>query len=54
VRKKSALRPDTTLAPAGEPEEEIYAWSLPSCCLRSLKEAVLADAGERRHLELEC
>ena len=24
MRKKSALRPDTTLAPAGEPEEEIY------------------------------
>ena len=54
MRKKSALRPDTTLAPAGEPEEEIYAWSLPACCLRSLKEAVLADAGERRHLELGC
>jgi len=54
VKKKSALRPDTTLAPAGEPEEEIYAWSLPACCLRSLKEAVLADARERRQLELGC
>lgn len=52
--KKSALRPDTTLAPVGEPEEEIYVWSLPACCLRSLKEAALAEWGERRHLELEC
>ena len=54
MRKKSALRPDTTLAPVGEPEEEIYAWSLPACCLRSLKEAALAEAGERRRLELGC
>ncbi len=54
MRKKSALRPDTTLAPAGEPEKEIYVWSLPACCLRSLKEAALAEAGERRRLELEC
>lgn len=53
-RKKSALRPDTTLAPAGEVHEEIYVWSLPACCLRSLKEAVLAERSERRHLELGC
>lgn len=52
--KKSALRPDTTLALVGETEEEIYAWSLPACCLRSLKEAALAEAGERRLLELGC
>ncbi len=54
MRKKSALRPDTTLAQAGEPEKEIYVWSLPACCLRSFKEAALARAGERRRLELEC
>jgi len=54
VRKKSALRPDTTLAPVDEPEKEIYVWSLPTCCLRSFKEAALARAGERRRLELEC
>lgn len=53
-KKKSALRPDTTLAPVGEAEEEIYVWSLPSCCLRSLKEAALAETGERRLLELGC
>jgi hypothetical protein len=54
VRKKGALRPDTTLAPAGRPEEEIYVSSLPTCCLRSFKEAALADAGGRRRLELGC
>ena len=54
MRKKSALRPDTTLAPVGEAEKEIYAWSLLACCLRSFKEAALAEAGERRRLELEC
>ena len=54
MRKKSALRPDATLAPADEPEEEIYAWTLPACCLRSFKEAALAEAGERRRLSLEC
>jgi hypothetical protein len=54
VRKKSALRPDTALAPTGEPEKEIYAWALPACCLRSFKEAALAETGERRRLELEC
>ncbi len=54
MRKKSALRPDTTLARVEEPEREIYVWSLPACCLRSFKEAALADAGERRRLELGC
>ena len=54
MRKKSALRPDTTLAPVGEPEKEIYVWSLPACCLRSFKEAALTQAGERRRLELGC
>jgi hypothetical protein len=54
VRKKNVLRPDTTLVPVDEPEKEIYAWSLPACCLRSFKEAVLADAGDRRLLELWC
>lgn len=51
---RSALRPDTALVPAGEPEKEIYVWSLPGCCLRSLKEAALAETGERRWLELGC
>jgi hypothetical protein len=54
VRKKGALRPDTTLALVGEPEEEIYVWALPACCLRSFKEAALVEAGERRRLEVEC
>ena len=54
MRKKSALRPDTTLAPVGEPGKEIYVWSLPACCLRSFKEAALAEAKERRRVELEC
>ena len=53
-RKTSSLRPDTTLAPVEEPEAEVYVWALPSCCLRSCKEAALAEAGERRRLELEC
>ena len=54
MRKRSALRADTTLAPAGEPEQEIYVRSLPSCCLRSFKQAAMAEAEERRRLELEC
>jgi len=54
LRTKSALRPDTTLAPTGGPENEIYAWTLPACCLRSFKEAALAETGERRRLGLEC
>ena len=53
-KRRSALRPDTALVPAGEPEREIYIWSLPACCLRSLKEAAMSEAAERRRLELEC
>ena len=52
--KKCALRPDTTLAPTGEPEAEIYVWALPACCLRAFKEASLAEVGERRRLEFGC
>ena len=54
MKKKSALRPDTTLAPTGEPEAEIYVWALPACCLRALKEASLAEVGERRRPEFGC
>jgi hypothetical protein len=54
MKKRSALRPDTTLAPADEPEAEVYVWSLPACCLRSLKEAALTEAGEKRRLLLGC
>ena len=54
MRKKGALRPDTTLAPVDEPEEEIYVWALPACCLRSFKEAALAETKERRRLEVGC
>ena len=54
MRKKSALRPDTTLAPAGEVEGEIYVGGLPTRCLRSFKEAALAEAGERRRLGFGC
>lgn len=53
-KSRSALRPDTALAPAGEPEREIYIWSLPACCLRTFKEAAMSEAEERRRLELEC
>ncbi len=53
-KKRSALRPDTALAPVGEPEREIYIWSLPACCLRSLKETAMSEVGERRCLELNC
>ena len=54
-RKTEALRPDTTLAPVGEPEAEIYVWGLPGCCLRAFKEAVVAKlGGDRRLLELQC
>ena len=58
ARKKGALRPDTTLAPAGRPEDEVYVRGLPVCCLGSLKEEILARPGgrpdERRLLELGC
>ena len=53
-KRRSALRPDTALVPVGEPEKEIYVWSLPACCLRSFKEAALAGADERRRLQLDC
>jgi hypothetical protein len=51
--RKKTLRPDTTLAPVGKSEAEVYAWGLPACCLRSLKEAVV-QGGDRRLLELRC
>ena len=51
--KREALRPDTILAPARRPEDEVYVRGLPACCLRSLKEAVV-EKGERRLLELRC
>ncbi len=56
ARRKETLRPDTTLAPAGEPRAEVYVWNLPVCCLKSFKEAIVAKpAGEqRRSLGLEC
>ena len=58
ARKKGALRPDTTLAPVGRPEDEIYVRGLPVCCLGSLKEEILARPGgstdERRLLEMRC
>ena len=53
TRKRKTLRPDTTLAPVGEPEAEIYVSGLPACCLRSLKEAVVGGV-ERRLLDLRC
>ncbi len=57
--KRSALRPDTALAPTGEPRKEIYVYELPVCCLRSLKETVVSRAGsgaghDRRLLTLDC
>ncbi len=52
--KKSALRADTTLCPAGEPEREVYIRELPVCCIRALKEAALAESGERRLLGVDC
>ncbi len=53
-RRRNALRPDTALCPAGEPENEIYAHELPVCCLRSLKAGVLEQRDGRRRLELDC
>ena len=53
-KRRSTLRPDTALVPASEPEQEIYIWSLPACCLRSLKEAAMSEVDERRRLELDC
>jgi hypothetical protein len=51
--KKETLRPDTTLAPVGKPEAEVYVWGLAGCCLRSFKETIV-EGGERRLLELRC
>lgn len=53
-KKQSALRPDTALVPTAEPDREIYIWSLPACCLRSLKETAMSEVGERRRLQLDC
>jgi hypothetical protein len=53
-KRRSALRPDTALIPVGQPEGEIYVWSLPTCCLRTLKETAMSEVGERRRLELDC
>ena len=53
-KKKKSLRPDTTLAPVGEPEAEVYVWSMPACCLAAFKDAVIGGPGERRILELRC
>ena len=53
TRKKRALRPDTTLAPVGEPGDEVYVWGLPVCCLAAFKETVV-EGGDRRLLELRC
>jgi len=52
-KKKETLRPDTTLAPIGEQEDEVYVWGLPVCCLRSFKEAVV-EGSDRRLPELRC
>jgi len=52
--RRIALRPDTAVAPAGAPDEERYVTAIPACCLRSLKEETLIDAGERRRLTLAC
>ncbi len=58
ARKREALRPDTTLAPAGNPRDEIYVRGLPVCCLGAFKEEILERPGggsdERRLLELGC
>ena len=55
---RTSLRADTTLAPAGEPEAEVYVGGLPVCCLRSFKEVVVAGARtgdqHRRVLGLGC
>ena len=50
MRKKSTLRADTTLAPEGEPEKEIYVRGLPLCCLNSLKSSVSRTSGDGRRL----
>lgn len=54
--RREALRSDTTLAPEGRPEEEVYVRGLPVCCLGTLKQEILAGRGpdERRSLGLGC
>ena len=53
--KRSSLRPDTAFAPVDEPRKEIYIRELPVCCLRSIREKVIAEAPEgRRRLTLDC
>lgn len=54
MKRRSALRADTTVVPAGEPCNEVYVHELPTCCLRSLKEATLGRADGNRSLDLEC
>jgi len=54
TRKKGTLRPDTTLTPVEEPEEEVYVRGLPGCCLRSFKEAVVACGDDQLLAELRC
>ena len=34
--------------PGWRAKHEIYVWSLPTCCLRSLKEMAMSEVGERR------
>ncbi|HEX8260598.1 MAG TPA: hypothetical protein VF558_09925 [Rubrobacteraceae bacterium] len=53
-KKTETLRPDTTLAPVGEPEAEVYVRGLPGCCLRSFKEAAVKIGDERWLPELRC
>ena len=53
VKRKKALRPDTTLAPVGKPQDEVYVRGLPACCLRTFKEAVV-EGDTERFLELTC
>jgi hypothetical protein len=53
-KKTEILRPDTTLAPVGEPEAEVYVRGLPGCCLRSFKEAAVKIGDERGLPELRC
>jgi len=52
-KKRESLRADTTLAPIGEPEGEMYVRELPDCCLAAFKEAVM-KGGNRRLLDLRC
>ena len=51
-KRRESLRPDTTLSPVGEPEDEVYVRGLPGCCLAAFKETVMG--GDRRLLELRC